>query len=102
MRPIDATRVVDGKRYNTATATLIAGDDYWDGHNYERRGTNMFLFRTPKGRYFTQSRTQWQGDDDGRLEPVSVDEAINLYTHQLREHEMPFEDAFPDVEIEEA
>lgn len=102
MKIISRTRVVDGLRYNTDTATLIASDAYWDGHNWERRGTNLFLLRTPKGRYFTQQRSQWEGADDGLLEPVSDDEAINLYTHQLCEHELPFEDAFPGVEIEEA
>lgn len=102
MQPISRTRVVDGLRYNTDTATIIASDAYWDGHNWERRGTNQFLMRTPKGRFFVHSRSQWQGADDGAIEPVSVDEAINLYTHELREHEMPFEDAFPDVEIDEA
>jgi hypothetical protein len=102
MRIVSRTRVVDGLRYNTDTATLIASDAYWDGHNYERRGTNVFLLRTPKGRYFTQTRSQWQGADDGAIEPVSQDEAINFYTLELREHEMPFEDAFPDAEVEEA
>jgi len=102
VRVISRTRVIDGKRYNTDTATIIAGDDYWDGHNYERRGTNLFLLRTPKGRYFTQCRSQWQGADDGALEPVSMDEAIDLYTHNLREHTMDFEEAFPGVEVEEA
>lgn len=103
MHHIASTRVVEGKRYNTETATLIAGNDYWDGHNWERGGTNLFLFRTPKGRYFTQSRSQWQGADDGHLEPVSMDEAINLYTHELRrEHSLEFEEAFPGVEVEEA
>lgn len=102
MNVIDATRVVNGKRYTTGTATVIAGNDWWDGHNWERSGSNLFLLRTPKGRYFTQLRSRWQGADDGHLEPVDLDEAINLYTHELREHRVDFEDAFPDVEIEEA
>ena len=29
--------VVGGKRYSVATAMLLAGDDYWDGNNYERQ-----------------------------------------------------------------
>ncbi len=104
MQPIPATRVIDGKRYNTETATLIAGNDWWDGHNYERSGTNLFLFRTPKGRYFTQLRTQWQGfrHDDGRLEAVTEQEAIDLYVEMLREHRVEFEEAFPGVTVEEA
>jgi hypothetical protein len=102
MQPVKRSRIVDGLRYSTETATLIAGDDWWDGHNWERRGTNTFLFRTPRGRYFVQRRSQWEGADDGRIEPVSVDEAINLYTYELREHRVPYEDAFPGIEVEDA
>ena len=40
MHPEKMTRIVDRKRYSTETATLIADDEYWDGHNWERRGRN--------------------------------------------------------------
>ncbi len=30
--------IIDRKRYDVETATLLAGDDYWDGHNMERHG----------------------------------------------------------------
>ena len=42
----EMTAVIGGKRYNTQTATVIASDEYWDGSNYERRGTNTHLYRT--------------------------------------------------------
>ena len=98
--PENMTEIVDRVRYSTATATLLAGDDYWDGHNFERGGTNKFLYRTPKGRYFTVSLTQWQGQRDS-LAPVSLDEAIELYEECLPEHYVEYEAAFPGVEVEE-
>ncbi len=101
MKPTAMIQVIGGKRYNTETATLIASDAYWDGHNFERSGRNTFLFRTAKGNYFIQVRTCWQGERD-RLEPVSRNDAISLWENELPEHEVGFEEAFPGVEIEEA
>lgn len=98
--PENMTRIIERVRYSTATATLIAGNDYWDGHNFERGGTNQFLYRTPNGRYFTVSLTQWQGDQD-HLKRVSLDEALELYEGRLSEHYVEYEAAFPDVVVEE-
>ena len=98
--PENMTRIVDRVRYSTATAELIAGDDYWDGHNFERSGTNRFLYRTPRGRYFTVRLTQWQGGQD-TLTPVSPDEAIEEYEQHLTEHYVEYGVAFPDVVVEE-
>ena len=92
--------VIGGKRYRTETATLIASDAYWDGHNYERRGRNTFLFKTPKGNYFAQHQTQWQGEND-RIEPLDQAEAVSLY-ESLQEKEVVFEIAFPGVTVEDA
>jgi hypothetical protein len=100
MRPREMNEVIGGKRYRTETATLIASDAYWDGHNYERHGRNTFLFRTPKGNYFAQYQSCWQGELD-RLEPLSREEAIRLF-EELQEKEMDFREAFPGVQIEEA
>jgi hypothetical protein len=97
---VEMAEVIGGKRYSTKTATLIASDAYWDGHNWERHGRNTFLFRTPKGAYFAQRRTQWQGERD-RLEVLTQDEAITMY-ESLPEKEVEFEQAFPNVKIEEA
>lgn len=52
MRMMDLIAVIGGKRYNTATATLLAHNAFWDGSNFERGGTNSFLLRTKKGTYF--------------------------------------------------
>ena len=94
-------RIIDGIRYDTEKATLIAHDRYWDGHNFERHGRNTYLYRTPNGRYFVHKMTLWQGERD-TIEPVDADEARRLYERVLPEHEVEYEEAFPDVEIIDA
>ena len=42
-------RVVNGLVYDTEKAILIAHDRFWDGQNFERRGRNVFLYKTPGG-----------------------------------------------------
>lgn len=101
MKPGTFTRVVNRKRYSTTTATLIASDAYWDGHNWERHGRNVFLYKTPKGSYFTVTMTMWQGEQDG-LEPCDVEQAIALYENELTEHDVPYGEAFPEVTVEDA
>jgi hypothetical protein len=101
MKPSDTmTRIVDGVRYRVATATVLAHDEYWDGNNYERRGRNTWLYRSPTGRYFVVRLSQWQGERDS-LEPLSIEEAKALY-ESLPEHEQPWESAFPGEPLEEA
>ena len=101
MNRIQMTRVVNKVRYNTETATLIAHNVYWDGNNFERSGRNTWLYRTRQGRYFTVTGTHWQGEQD-TLNPVSQEEALQLYETSLSEHEVEYEEAFPDVEVEDA
>jgi len=98
--PKSMSRVVNGARYNVATATLIASNEYWDGHNFERSGTNTFLYKTRGGAYFRVDLTQWQGQRD-TLEPVTREEAIELYEQHLPEHIVTYEAAF-DAIVEEA
>jgi hypothetical protein len=83
------------------SATLIASDAYWDGHNFERHGRNRFLYRTPNGAYFKVTLTQWQSEQD-RLVPITQDEAIQLFETSLTEHEVSYAEAFPGVEIADA
>lgn len=99
--PDNMQRVVDGKRYQVATATLLADDQYWDGHNHERHGRNRFLYRTPNGRYFVVTLTMWQGEQD-TLEPIEADEARQLFEGELTEHAVSWEAAFPGATVEEA
>lgn len=101
MKPYEMAEIIGGKRYNTATATLIAHDAYWDGHNFERGGRNAFLYRTPKGAYFVVYQTCWQGERD-RLQPITQEEAIELYETKLPEHPVEYSKAFPGVEIQDA
>jgi hypothetical protein len=103
MKPRPFTQIIDRKKYDTETATLLSGDDYWDGHNWERSGRNTFLYRTPKGAYFAFNLTCWQGEADS-LEPLTEGEAVALYeSHDAHgDVRVPFEDAFPGVKVEEA
>lgn len=99
--PENFVRIVDKVRYSVKDSTLIADNAYWDGHNFERQGRNTFLYRGKNGRYFAVHLTQWQGERD-TLEPLSQDEAIRLYEELDDSDAVPFEDAFPSVEVKNA
>ena len=99
--PVDFVRIVNRIRYSVKTAVLLAGDDRWDGHNFERHGRNSFLYRTPKGRYFVVTLSQWQGEED-TLEPVTLDNAVELFEGALSEHRVTYAEAFPNVTVEDA
>jgi hypothetical protein len=94
--------IIDRKRYDVATALLLAGDDYWDGNNFERHCRNSFLYRTPKGSYFMVNLSQWQDEDDSLI-PCTEGDAIRFF-EQCREdrQRVYFEEAFPTVKVEEA
>ncbi|MCE5209886.1 MAG: hypothetical protein LLG42_16480 [Chloroflexi bacterium] len=99
--PKEFSRIVNRTRYSVQTATLLAHDAYWDGHNFERSGRNEFLYRTPNGNYFTVNLTCWQ-DEQNTLTPVNQDEAIDLFENGLSEHEVTYAEAFPGVEVKDA
>lgn len=100
MRPdTNLQRVLGGKRYNVATATLLASDEYWDGHSFERDFRNTFLYKTRGGAYFRVDVNQWQGERD-TITPLSRDEARELYEN-LPVQEVEYEEAF-DTVVEEA
>ena len=99
--PIDFTRIFDRKKYSVRASVMIASDDFWDGHNWERQGRNRFLYRTSKGAYFLVTLTRWQNEQD-TLKPVTLDEAMNLYETTLTEHDVSYAEAFPGVEVTEA
>jgi len=100
MKPIHRQAVIERVRYDTRKAQLIAGDDFWDGNNWERSGRNTFLYKTKSARYFVVHQTCWEREQDS-LEPLSQDEAISLF-ESLPEQRVEFEDAFPGVSVEEA
>lgn len=95
--PVDFEKIIGRKHYSTRTAILIAGDDHWDGHNFERSGRNTFLYRTPNGAYFEITLSQWQGEVD-QLNPLTLDYAVELY-ERLTEYRIPFCVAFPGTEV---
>jgi hypothetical protein len=101
MGPLKRVEVIGGVRYDTSRAVVIAHDAYWDGHNWDRGGTNTILFKTASGRYFTQTRSRWQGADDGALCPMFREEAALCY-EALREKVVAWEEAFPGVAIVDA
>ena len=99
--PKEFSRIIERKRYDVKTATLIADNVYWDGSNFERSGRNEFLYRTPNGSYFTVNLTQWQGERD-TLTPVTQAEALELFEGSLSEHYVKYAEAFPGVTVKEA
>jgi len=95
MGPLKMKQVINGKAYNTETSVLLAGNDWWDGFNFERGGRQMFLYKTARGNYFTQNLTQWQGEVD-YLEPVDKTEAKRLF-ESLYNKRCEWEDAFDEL-----
>lgn len=93
-------RVINRKVYDTETAVIIATNDFSDGTNQFNLGRTSSLYRTKKGSYFVVYLTCWQGESDS-LEPLSENRAIEVYEGMIKEVET-FEDAFPDVGVEEA
>jgi len=91
-------QIIGGKIYDTKTADLVAHDRYWDGHNWDRRGRNTFLYKTKKGNFFLFHTTCWQGERD-YIEPITKDEAKQWY-EDLPEHEMEWEEAFGETPAE--
>ncbi|GAC1598852.1 MAG: hypothetical protein NVS3B25_25200 [Hymenobacter sp.] len=92
-------QIVNRLTYDTDTATLLADNRYWDGSNWERGGTNTYLYKTAKGRFFQYNTTQWQGQNN-TITPLDQQEAMDLY-ESLREQRVEWAEAF-DEEAEEA
>lgn len=88
-------QIVDGIRYDTEKAQIIAHNEYWDGSNFERGGRNFHLYQSPNGRYFAGYSTQWQ-DERNYIEPMSKSEAMDMY-EALPEHPVSYEDAFDET-----
>ena len=101
MEPTKMVRIINQRRYSTETATLIAHDNYWNGHKCEQRGRNKFLYRTDKGNYFLVTQTMWVGEQN-TLAPISQQEAVELYESELPVHEVSYGKAFPEIVVVEA
>lgn len=92
--------IINRKKYDTATATAIADNEFQDGSNRLAHGRATTLYRTPNGGYFSFDETCWQGEHDS-INPLSLDQAIDLW-EGLPYHTVSFEESFPGVEVTEA
>jgi len=100
MKPKSMSKIFGLWRYDTDKSELIASDAYHDGNNWERGGTNTFLFRTPTGRYLMQYLTT-RPDETDFIQPLYLDDALTLW-FELDKKYVEFEVAFPKVEIKDA
>ena len=87
--------IVNRLSYDTDTAVLLADDNYWDGNNWQRRGRNAFLYKSPGSRYFRHNTTIWEGEQEA-IAPLSKAEAQDLF-EELREKRVSWEAAFDEV-----
>ncbi len=85
-------QIIEGLRYDTGNAALLADDRYWDGSNFDRNGRNKYLYRTPKGRFFVYHTSRWQGEFD-HIQPVDELEAREAY-ESLKEKHVSYREAF--------
>ena len=86
-------RIIEGMRYDTATAKLLADDEFSDGTNRLTRGRARALYLTDKGRYFVTTKTQWQGERD-TVEPIEAEEARRTFEGMPNQHETYAEAGF--------
>lgn len=92
--------IIHRRRYDTATAAPLADDEYVDGSNRLQLGRATHLYRGPGGAYFAYHESLWQGERD-RIVPLSDGDAEVAYA-DLPYHQVPFEAAFPGVEVVDA
>ena len=85
-------QIINGVRYDTEKAELVADDKYWDGHNWDRKGRNKSLYKTKKGNFFIFNESRWQGEFN-EIESISKDEAKSYY-EDLIERKVEWEEAF--------
>ena len=87
--------VIDGKHYDTRTATLLAGpdaiDNWIDKHS---------MYLTSKGNYFLVVYPEY-GDIKYRISPMDKHQAKEKLKHWYPSKEM-YKTAFPEEKIEEA
>ena len=70
--------IINGKLYDTNTASAIADNEFQDGSNRLNCGRATTLYRTAKGAFFAYHETCWQGERD-TIEPLSIEAARELY-----------------------
>lgn len=89
----DFEQAVNGVRYNVGDSIALAHDYYFDGHSFERKFRNTWLYRTQDKRYFLVHLSLWPNEDD-YVEPVTEGDAYFIY-EKLPVKEESIEVAFP-------
>lgn len=88
--------------YSTDRARLLSGDDWWDGHNYERNGgVNEWLYQSDDGQFFT---IRLRASGKISLHPMRKEDAHRLYVLHRTAAEIygsgnirvPIEDVYPE------
>jgi hypothetical protein len=104
--PEMADAIVDGMRFRTETATLLA-------YHWLRGAERLFfsnakrvhLFRTPKGNYFCQEQETPEASEFGnsfghaRIRPLTPERAVEMYS-RCEKRFVPVELAFPGMDID--
>ena len=98
-----AEDIIRGIRYRVADATLLAFDGRYDivsGLCDRPSRLALFLFRGVNRHYFTLRLSDWQDETD-RISPCSVGDAMATY-RDLEEKVLTWEEAFPEVKVQDA
>jgi len=84
-------RVINGKKYDTDTASLVAHDQIFP--MWYRAARHKYLYVTKKGNFFLYSVSPVQGEISDLITPLTREEAKRYYD-ELPFVEMDYEDAF--------
>jgi len=84
-------RVINGKKYDTDTASLVAHDQMFP--TWYRAARHKYLYVTRKGNFFLHSTSPVQGEIPEDITPLTIEEAKEWYG-KLSIVEMDYEDAF--------
>lgn len=89
-------RVIDGKKYDTEKATIVADNEFSDGSNRMNCGRCTLLYKTKKGNFFAAYETCWQGEYD-TIDPLTINEAKEMF-EGLRNQLGKYEEVFGEAE----
>lgn len=102
-------KVVNGLRYNTATADLI-GTHRWDGNDFKsfaefgsedgiKLWSEASLYKTTGGRFFMTGRSLYESEPGGRFEVLSTEQAFDFASRHLgySEYAYAFESQMVDA-----
>jgi len=90
-------KVINRKVYDTKTSEEVCCNGILNQNGCTRCTE---LYKTSKGNFFFYYRTMWQGEENSII-PCSEQEAANFY-EGCNDTSMEWEEAFPDITIEEA